>query len=62
MVSTTIASVIELPGNERAPDTYKLVEVTEVAERSVKLVLVVMVIAPLLNCINGVPVTAVPFK
>lgn len=27
-----------------------------------KIVLVVMVIAPLENCINGVPVTDVPFK
>lgn len=52
-----MASVMELFGKFNAPDTYKLVEVTEEASTFVKLVLVVNVIAPLENCMNGVPVT-----
>ena len=57
IVSATIASVIELFGKFKAPETYKFVEVTLPAEILVKLVLVVKVIAPLENCMSGVPVT-----
>lgn len=62
IVSTTIASVTELEGNDKALVTAKFVVVTLVAVTAVKLVLVVTVIAPLLNCISGVPVTVVPVK
>ena len=68
MVSTTIASVMELLGKLRDPETFKFVEVTEVPEaeakesRLLKLVLVVKEMAPLANCISGVPVTELPFK
>lgn len=49
-------------GKLSEPDTYKLVEVIDVpvmfvAVTSVKLVLVVKVMAPLLNAMSGVPVT-----
>lgn len=72
--STTSASVTELLGRSKAPLTYrlvvvalveetlvakKLVEVMEVAVKVVKEVSVVKVMAPLENCINGVPVTEV---
>lgn len=60
MVSATIASVIELFGNDKEPATARLVEVTEVATTLMKLVSVVNVIAPLANCMSGVPVTEVP--
>ena len=56
-MSITIASVILLFGRFRVPETARLVEVTEVATTLVKLVLVVKVIAPLENCMSGVPVT-----
>ena len=57
MVSTTIASVILSFGNDKEVRTAKLVVVTEVATVLVKLVLVVKVIAPPVNCIKDVPVT-----
>ena len=60
MVSATMASVMELFGKDREPETFKLVVVTDVATTFVKLVLVVNVIAPLENCMSGVPVTEVP--
>ena len=41
------------------PETKRFVEVTLVEVTLVKLVFVVKVIAPLENCINGVPVTTV---
>ena len=47
----------ELAGSDKAPETYKLVVVTEVAEILEKEVLVVNVMAPLANDIKGVPVT-----
>lgn len=61
-MSATIASVILLFGKLSEPETYRLVEVTDVpvmfvAVTLVKLVLVVKVMAPLLNAISGVPVT-----
>lgn len=63
----TMASVIELFGNVRVPLTAKLETVAFsmlvlAKVEVVKEVLVVKVIAPPLNCISGVPVTAVPFR
>lgn len=63
----TMASRIELSGSVRVPPTVKL-EIVAFAMLVlakvdvVKEVLVVNVIAPPLNCISGVPVTAVPFR
>ncbi len=57
MLSATIASVMESFGKLREPEMERLVEVTEVATTLTKLVLVVNVIAPLENCMSGVPVT-----
>jgi len=58
-VSTTIASVTELLGNDNAPVTFRLVVVTEVAERPAKTVVEEKVIVPATNCISEVPVTEV---
>ena len=55
--SATIASVIEFEGSDNDPEIFRFVLVTEFATTSAKLVLVVKVIAPPANCINGVPVS-----
>lgn len=62
MVSTTIASVIELFGRLNDPERLKLETLSEVMVELAKVevvntVLVVKVIAPPANCIKGVPVT-----
>ena len=58
-MSTTIASVMELFGNDNAPETFKLVVVTEVAVRLVTEVVETKVIVPVTICMSGVPVTEV---
>ena len=59
---TTIASVTEFAGRDKAPETTKLVMLAAViAELTnvevVNIVLVVKVMAPPANCTKGVPVT-----
>jgi len=59
MVSGTMASVTELFGKFKAPETYRLVVVAEVTVRPVKTVVEEKVMVPAINCIIGVPVTEV---
>ena len=54
---TTMASVTELPGKLRAPETARLVVVAPVNVEFAKLVFVVKVIAPFEKAMSGVPVT-----
>ena len=58
LVPLAVVNVKAPPKLVRA-DTYKLVVVALATVVLAKTVLVVKVIAPLENCINGVPVTAV---
>ena len=54
-----MASVIELFGNVKAPETFRLVVVTLVAVRPAKAVVEEKVIVPATICMSEVPVTEV---
>ncbi len=53
-----MASVTELAGNDNAPETYKLVVVTEVADRVVTVVPAKLVVPEIFKLVEVAPIPA----